>query len=157
MRMRLVKNLRIQINPRFIPTLSQEQKNKRIQFCTELLTVNYDSIIFSDEYMFEIESYRKELWTAEPVYKDHVKGVLVWGSICSKGKSPLYVLDPKDTVDQAKYIEILETCLMELAGPLKIILMAAFSFIRTTHQATLEELPLHGLQNIYLLRYQSRG
>jgi len=47
-----------------------------------------------------------------------VKGVMIWGAVSARGKSDLYILDKNETINQDKYIEIMNKNLKDWANTL---------------------------------------
>ena len=104
------------------PALSDDQKVKRKQFSNWVRT-NFRKeatlkILFSDEKFFDIDgvynSQNDRVWAVDRADADKKGGikqkrkfpqkVMVWLGVCSKGVTPLVIID-KGTVDHACYIE----------------------------------------------------
>ena len=105
------------------PLLSDDQKNKRQKFAnwfrTNFRKEDTTRILFSDEKFFDIDgvynSQNDRVWAVDRADADEKGGtkqrqkfpqkVMVWLSACSKGITPLGILD-KETVDHTVYIKI---------------------------------------------------
>ena len=111
------------------PSLSDDQKVKRKRFANWVRT-NFRKedtlrILFSDEKLFDIDgvynSQNERVWAVDRADADKKGGikpkqkfpqkVMVWLGVCSKGITPLVILD-EGTVDHRYYIEkVLTTAL----------------------------------------------
>jgi hypothetical protein len=94
--------------------LTEVHRQNRLEFCIENLKTDWNTVVFSDESMFQPDSNTIKLWGKNRVIKRALKrfpGLMVWGAISARGISPLAVI--KGTIDAKKYQEVLEGHLLE--------------------------------------------
>ena len=94
--------------------LSEEQKDKRVKFCRDILNknINYDNVMFTDECKINLSSYTNDWIRLEPSMKENVKkgeqeaydlinrpikkledSIMIAGGISYHGLSKLIILD----------------------------------------------------------------
>ena len=97
------------IRPRMVPLLTDQHKQRRLEWCHRYKDHDWSSTFFSDESSFQtFSNYRKvrtkvKATAARPKFP--VK-VMVWGAISMLGQTPLYFV-PK-TMNSEVYIETIE-------------------------------------------------
>lgn len=105
-----------------LPTLSEENRNERLNYCIMHKNDLFSNACFTDESCFQLLANKQVLWYRkgfEPkpalnAPKQNLK-VMIWGGISRRGKTPLHIyrLDKKEKVNKETYIECLEENLLE--------------------------------------------
>ncbi|KAL4469135.1 hypothetical protein ABPG72_020088 [Tetrahymena utriculariae] len=100
--------------------LTQVNKDQRVEVGKQMLIMNFERIVFSDESLFQINENSLQIWHRESTdllqpkkelsYKN--KQLMVWGAVSMEGKCELYIHDT--TVDSSAYITCLEKSLLPM-------------------------------------------
>ena len=100
-----------------VPVLSDQNKQKRLMYCSKMLTKSFDKTVFSDEspmvgrgrkrLVFHPNGaiMRKKIWSTQPF------SIMVWGCISSKGKIALKIYQQEKKIDADAYMETLSQTL----------------------------------------------
>lgn len=100
------------MKPRFVPKLNKNQKNQRVLFGRKHRNQNWNSVIFSDESMFQLDHNSHMVWaknraSANVPKSKYSKKVMIWGAFSAKGKSKLFFVDK--TLNSEGYQRILKS------------------------------------------------
>lgn len=95
--------------PYKIPKITEAQKAKRLDFCTEHSEDNFRNVFFSDEAMFQLQGNKLHVLSKSRVVAEVTKfpvKLMVWGAISLRGATPLAVFT--GSVNSQRYCEIID-------------------------------------------------
>lgn len=107
--------------PRPVPLLTAGHREKRVAWCLKHRHRDWSRTVFSDESRFQyyansVRLLCKKGGTPLASRPGYSPGVMVWGGISARGKTPLAVIT--GTVNSSRYQEILEEYLLPRMGEL---------------------------------------
>lgn len=104
------------------PTLTQHQRDLRLEWCRRYRTDNFENVFFTDEKTFVLHSYRRRLWY-KPGFKipnrasgKYGQKIHVWAGVSKGGKADIYFYKKK--FKARDYLECLESSLIPIADRL---------------------------------------
>ena len=102
--------------PLAVPMLTNDQKQKRVEWAREHLEDDWENTIFTDETAFQlfrntIKRWYKGARPSKSVPKDRTK-VFAWGGFCANGKTSLFCFS--QIMDSKFYVEILRNHIPEV-------------------------------------------
>ena len=96
------------------PDLKPHHIQARLQWCLANRERDWSRVVFSDESYFLLHRLKVLEWGRvrphHPIPK-HQKGIMVWGGISTRGKTPLKVA--RGSINADRYQDILEECLIQ--------------------------------------------
>ena len=91
------------------PLLSFEQMKKRLQWCTEMASKDWNSVIFTDESTFVLKKYKRKFWDNSRMKRiirtiKHPPKIHVCGCFSAHGFGKLYFFTGTLTVEKMNII-----------------------------------------------------
>ena len=107
------------LRPTKVPPLTAAHKKKRVEWCRQNLNRNWSNVVFTDESYVRLFASTLKLWSkSRPKAKTyaHPPQVLIWAGISAQGTTPVKI--DCGSVDQFRYQDILQECLIETMSTL---------------------------------------
>ena len=103
---------------RVSPLLSDEQKQRRLNWCLAHQNFDWNNVVFSDESSLWLYPHTVKIWTKDNVIPlfprpKHSPKFHMWGGISARGTTPLCIFE--NNLTKERYTEILEGHLLPTA------------------------------------------